>query len=94
VQRRRQTVRGLVMGAAWFAVLGLGVSHCPPDPELPACRSMGEIAAIFAGVGAASGAAVGTLFTREDWQTIPSSRIQIGLAPRRQGAALTLAFRF
>jgi hypothetical protein len=94
VQGRRQTVKGLVIGAAWFAVLGLGVSHCPPEPELPPCRSVGEIAAIFAGVGAASGAAVGTLFTRQDWQTIPSSRIELSVAPRRQGAALTLAFRF
>jgi len=94
VQRRRQTVKGLILGAAWFAVLGLGVSHCPPDPELPPCRPIGEIAAIFAGVGAASGAAVGTLITREDWQTIPSSRIQVGIAPRRHGAALNLAFRF
>lgn len=94
VRARRQALKGLLIGAGWFAVLGVGTAHCPPRPELPPCRPLAEIAAIFAGVGAVSGAAVGSLFTTRDWSVLPSQHVHVGVTPVPLGAALTMAVRF
>jgi hypothetical protein len=91
---RRQTVRGAVIGAAGFTLMGVGLFHCPPEPQRPPCRPIGEVAAIWAGVGAASGAALGSLIRIPDWRLIPSRRVHVAVVPRRRGLAVTLAVPF
>jgi hypothetical protein len=91
---RRQTVRGAAIGAAWFTLLGVGLFHCPPEPELPPCRPMGEVAAIWASVGAVSGAAFGSLIRSRDWRLVSSHRVHVAVVPRRRGLAVTLAVPF
>lgn len=85
---RRETLRGLLAGAAaWVVIVGVEAAIDTLDES-----GVGEPA--FIGGLLAGGAAIGSLVKRERWERVSDRSLALWLTPERRGATLRLAVRF
>lgn len=96
--KRRQVLKGLLIGAAVGAVPGAlsGAAYAKTcdcaDPNTAGGAAVGAL--IFAVPGALLGAGIGALVRTESWDEVPASRLRVSVTPRKDGMGLGAAVRF
>ncbi len=79
--QHRQTVHGILIGAATGAVLSVVLPKCVNE----GCTSSGgfdpTFALLYAFGGAACGGLIGTAIKTEGWSSVPLQSVRVGIAP-------------
>lgn len=84
--RRRQTLRGTLIGAG-IGLVAMGVL-CGGDSG--GCAEVSGVAT----AGALLGAGVGALVKTDRWQTVPLDGVRVTLTPARRGVGLAVSIGF
>ena len=101
--RRRNTRKGLIVGAAFGAAVVAAIalipkdSFCPPgEPSTESCLSdRTAFLALSIPSYALAGAGIGALIKSDRWSPVPLENVRISLAPTRgHGLGLSLSLRF